>query len=46
MTDKIDPKSLKQLREVVDKVPPQKGERAAKALSDLKAAVKRLEGKK
>lgn len=42
-TPKFDPASVEQLRREVEAVPPQKSPRAAKALTDLKAAVSRLQ---
>ena len=43
MTEKFDKRSLRKLREAVEMVPPQSSPRAAKALDDLKSAVKRIE---
>lgn len=39
----IDLESLEKLRREVDKIPPQKAERAARSLADLKTAIERLE---
>lgn len=39
----LDLASIETLRREVEKIPPQNGERAAKGLADLRAAVRRLE---
>lgn len=45
MNNRIDADSLKQLRDVVNSVPKQSGERSEKARKDLAEAVERLEKK-
>ena len=43
MPNSFDLESVKQLREVAEKIPPQTGPRATKALADLKTAVAEME---
>lgn len=43
MGEKYDRKSLRQLKEAVDSVPPQTMPRAVKNAADLKAAIRRIE---